>query len=81
MFFEDEDKAGRERKFRWLNQKNPTDGDATEQENTNGEQNSGDENEEVWRKMRFERETLLKEQADKNVWIFNLNFSFWVRKY
>uniref|UniRef100_A0A1Q3EWW2 Putative claspin protein n=1 Tax=Culex tarsalis TaxID=7177 RepID=A0A1Q3EWW2_CULTA len=66
MFFEDEEKdgVGRERQFRWKNvettfsldyDKKPEDGE--------GEGEAGDEETEAeWRKMRHERETLLKEK-------------------
>lgn len=56
-----------------MNQKDSAINGDEEQLNTNGEPNSGDENEEVWRKMRFERETILKEDAVKNENLGNEN--------
>lgn len=69
MFVEDEERdgVGRERKFRWMNVDNSTILGDEDKLNTNGEHNSGDENEELWRKMRFERESILKEDTDKQV--------------
>lgn len=69
MFVEDEERdgVGRERKFRWMNVDNSTILGDEDKLNTNGEHNSGDENEELWRKMRFERESILKEDTEKQV--------------
>lgn len=71
-FIEEEDGGQeRERKFRWkhLNNADLNDDQAL---NTNPEEvgidNSDDENESTWRRMRYEREQLLKQQIgdDKN---------------
>lgn len=72
-FIEEEDGGQeRERKFRWkhLNNADPNDDQV---QNTNqdeaGLDNSDDENEATWRRMRYEREQLLKQQMgdDKDV--------------
>lgn len=69
MFVEDEERdgVGRERKFRWMNVDNSfiLEDQNKLHPNVLEEHNSDDENEELWRKMRFERDSFLKE--DKNV--------------
>lgn len=67
VFIEDEESGnGRERKFRWKHLDNADMNDhltTGEQENAEGN-NSEDENEEEWRRMRYEREQVLKQQAN-----------------
>ncbi|KAG5681115.1 hypothetical protein PVAND_010575 [Polypedilum vanderplanki] len=68
LLFEDEenDGVGRDRKFRWKNQ---SEGFTLDDENArdgDDDQNELDEeNEAQWRKMRYERETLINEQSQK----------------
>ncbi|KXJ68273.1 hypothetical protein RP20_CCG004620 [Aedes albopictus] len=67
MFFEDEEKdgVGRERQFRWRNVETTFsldyDKKGDEQQKAEGEDSDG-ETEAQWRKMRFERDMLLKEK-------------------
>lgn len=74
MFMEDEERdgIGRDRKFRWMNVDNSFILEDQNKLNPNvlEEHNSDDENEELWRKMRFERDSFLKEDIDKNVRFF-----------
>ncbi|XP_055617131.1 claspin [Toxorhynchites rutilus septentrionalis] len=67
MFFEDEEKdgVGRERQFRWRNVETTFALDYDKEpgeENGKGEDGSDGENEMKWRKMRHEREQVLKEK-------------------
>lgn len=68
VFLEDEDNgSGRERKFRWKHLDNADMNDhlaAGEQENADGH-DSEDENEEEWRRLRYEREQVLKQQQQQ----------------
>lgn len=63
---EENDGVGRERKFRWKNQK---EGFALQDENAQDgnllEEDEDEESEIAWRKMRHERETLLSEHASQ----------------
>lgn len=67
MFFEDEEKdgVGRERQFRWRNVETTFtldyDNKGKDEQKAEGEESDG-ETEAQWRKMRFEREMLLKEK-------------------
>ncbi|XP_055586994.1 claspin-like, partial [Uranotaenia lowii] len=76
MFFEDEenDGVGRERQFRWRNVETTfsLDYDKKPDEDNTEQGASDDENEMQWRKMRYEREMLLKE---KNIDPDELNLS------
>lgn len=69
LFEEEEDKGERERKFRWKHLDN-TDNINEIQPTVDGEDNaaheSDEDNEEEWRRSRFEREQLLKEQTAAN---------------
>lgn len=71
-FIEEEDNGQeRERKFRWKHLNNGDNND-DQMQNTNDEttdfQNSDDENESEWRRIRYEREKVLKEQKiDKDL--------------
>lgn len=72
MLLEDEenDGVGRERKFRWRNVDNSL---SLENDNRKEDENalnndSDDENELIWRKMRFERELVLKERENNKVY-------------
>lgn len=63
---EENDGVGRERKFRWANQKsftleddNARDGDVLQESDSDGE------NEIMWRKMRHERETMLQQKMSE----------------
>ncbi|KAL9693353.1 hypothetical protein quinque_012638 [Culex quinquefasciatus] len=65
MFFEDEEKdgVGRERQFRWKNVETTFSLDYDKKPEEGGEGEAGEEESEAeWRKMRHERETLLKEK-------------------
>lgn len=68
---EEDDGQARERKFRWKHLNNA---DLNDDQNQNlaqeevGMDNSDDENEATWRRMRYEREQLLKQQnGEKDV--------------
>lgn len=71
MFVEDEERdgIGRDRKFRWMNVDNsilledPNKLNPSEIE----DHNSDNENEENWRKMRFERDSILQEDIKNKV--------------
>lgn len=68
LLFENEenDGVGRNRKFRWANQKSFTLEDENARDGNAPEESDGeDESELLWRKMRHERETLLNEQSQK----------------
>lgn len=69
VFIEEEDNgSGRERKFRWKHLDNADLNDhlvSGEQENVEAN-DSDDENEEEWRRLRYEREQVLKQQANGN---------------
>lgn len=70
LLFEDEenDGVGRERKFRWKNQKEgfaPADENAMDGDMLDENDDAEFESEIAWRKMRHERETLLSEHASK----------------
>lgn len=68
MFVEDEEDIGqRERKFRWknINDIDATTMQATEDNDLLAEQDD-DENEEEWRRLRYEREQLLQKQMAEN---------------
>lgn len=70
LLFEDEenDGVGRERKFRWKNQKEgfaPADENAMDGDLLDENDDAEFESEIAWRKMRHERETLLSEHASK----------------
>lgn len=71
QFIEEEDDGHeRERKFRWkhLNNTDITDqSQSADQEPENSQIGSDDENEEEWRRQRYEREQKLKEQTEKNI--------------
>lgn len=67
MLIEDEEETGaeRERQFKWKNVNDSNWDDAAKQLDENGDggmRESDDENEEAWRKMRHERELMLKEK-------------------
>lgn len=70
MFIEEEDNgSGRERKFRWKHLDNADLDDHLvndDEENADGN-GSDDENEEEWRRLRYEREQLLKQQDSAKV--------------
>lgn len=68
MFIEDEEDIGqRERKFRWknINDIDATTMQATEDNDLLADQDD-DENEEEWRRLRYEREQLLQKQMAEN---------------
>lgn len=69
-FVEEEDNGQeRERKFRWKHLNNGDDDQVqtTEQDPNAGElNNSDDENEAEWRRIRYEREQMLKQQINGN---------------
>ncbi|XP_030570454.1 claspin [Drosophila novamexicana] len=70
MLFEDEEGAVRQRQFRWKNAENGLGFslDDPRKENADGEANAGsgdEENEHLWRKIRYEREQLLLENGLK----------------
>ncbi|XP_034482850.1 claspin [Drosophila innubila] len=70
MLFEDEEGAVRQRQFRWKNAENGAGFslDESRNENADGDANEGsgdEENEHLWRKIRFEREQLLLEKGLK----------------
>lgn len=69
-FIEEEDNGQeRERKFRWKHLNNGDNNDDQVQnadQDLVGEQNSDDENEAEWRRIRYEREQLLKQQTEGN---------------
>lgn len=69
-FIEEEDNGQeRERKFRWKHLNNGDNNDDQAQSvdpELVGEQNSDDENEAQWRRIRYEREQLLKQQTEGN---------------
>lgn len=72
MLFEDEEGAVRQRQFRWKNAENGLGFslDDPRKENADGEANAGsgdEENEHLWRKIRYEREQLLLENGLKGV--------------
>jgi len=72
MLFEDEEGAVRQRQFRWKNAENGAGFslDDTRNENADGDANEGsgdEENEHLWRKIRYEREQLLLEKGLKGV--------------
>lgn len=81
-FIEEEDNGQeRERKFRWKHLDNVDNNDqplSVDQETNEGHE-SDSENEEEWRRSRFEREQLLKQQVNDSVVII-LSYSFSVRK-
>lgn len=68
MFFEDEenDGVGRQRQFKWKNLTGGFELDTDAGGEVDGTQENDDEGDEaLWRKMRFEREVLLQEKAEK----------------
>lgn len=69
-FIEEEDNGmERERKFRWKHLNNGDTEDQvqnTDQDATGEQNNSDDENEAEWRRIRYEREQLLKQQTNDN---------------
>lgn len=71
MLFEDEEGAVRQRQFRWKNADNAGFSlDDTRNENADADANEGsgdEENEHLWRKIRYEREQLLLEKGLKGV--------------
>ncbi|KAH8302928.1 hypothetical protein KR044_012035, partial [Drosophila immigrans] len=72
MLFEDEEGAVRQRQFRWKNAENGMGFSLDDPRNADGagdaNEGSGDEeNEHLWRKIRYEREQLLLEQGLKGV--------------
>lgn len=72
MLFEDEEGAVRQRQFRWKNSDNGLGFSLDDPRNQNGDgeayEGSGDEeNEHLWRKIRYEREQLLLEKGLKGV--------------
>lgn len=77
MLLEDEenDGVGRERQFKWKNVDQSinfgdNNNDGADGNNHTGEGASDDENEELWRRMRYEREQLLlKEREEENVFL------------
>lgn len=72
MLLEDEenDGVGRERKFRWRNVDNSLslENDIRKEDEKALNNDSDDENELLWRKMRFERELILKERENHKVY-------------
>lgn len=62
---EEQDGVGRERKFRWANQKSISLEDENARDGNASEESDGDDSELLWRKMRHERETMLSEQSQK----------------
>jgi len=68
LFEEEEEGASRQRQFRWKNVENGFSLDDRRPENGEGNEGSGDEeNEHLWRKIRYEREQLLLEKGLKPV--------------
>lgn len=71
MLFEDEEGAVRQRQFRWKNAESAGFSlDDTRNENADADANEGsgdEENEHLWRKIRYEREQLLLEKGLKGV--------------
>ncbi|XP_017071440.1 claspin [Drosophila eugracilis] len=66
LFEEEEEGASRQRQFRWKNVENAFSLDDHRPENDDGNEGSGDEeNEHLWRKIRYEREQLLLEKGLK----------------
>ncbi|KAH8368828.1 hypothetical protein KR200_003989, partial [Drosophila serrata] len=66
MLFEDEEGAVRQRQFRWKNAENGFSLEDQRLENGEANEGSGDEeNEHLWRKIRYEREQLLLEKGLK----------------
>ncbi|XP_037721427.1 claspin [Drosophila subpulchrella] len=66
LFEEEEEGASRQRQFRWKNVENGFSLDDRRPENGEGNEGSGDEeNEHLWRKIRYEREQLLLEKGLK----------------
>ncbi|KAH8322705.1 hypothetical protein KR059_003752 [Drosophila kikkawai] len=66
MLFEDEEGAVRQRQFRWKNAENGFSLEDQRPENGEANEGSGDEeNEHLWRKIRYEREQLLLEKGLK----------------
>ncbi|KAH8260645.1 hypothetical protein KR038_011003, partial [Drosophila bunnanda] len=66
MLFEDEEGAVRQRQFRWKNAENGFSLEDRRPENGEANEGSGDEeNEHLWRKIRYEREQLLLEKGLK----------------
>ncbi|XP_017014336.2 claspin [Drosophila takahashii] len=66
LFEEEEEGASRQRQFRWKNVENGFSLDDHRPENGEGNEGSGDEdNEHLWRKIRYEREQLLLEKGLK----------------
>lgn len=65
LLIEDEEEAGaeRERQFKWKNVNDSNWDDAKQlDDDAGGMRDSDDENEEAWRKMRYERELMLKDK-------------------
>lgn len=68
MLIEDEEGAVRQRQFRWRNAENGFSLDDQRPEDGEANEGSGDEeNEHLWRKIRYEREQLLLEKGLKPV--------------
>lgn len=69
-FIEEEDNGmERERKFRWKHLNNGENDDQVQnidQDSTADQHNSDDENEAEWRKIRYEREQLMKQKVKEN---------------
>ncbi|XP_017128013.1 claspin [Drosophila elegans] len=66
LFEEEEEGASRQRQFRWKNAESGFSLDDHRPENGEGNEGSGDEeNEHLWRKIRYEREQLLLEKGLK----------------
>ncbi|XP_016966732.2 claspin [Drosophila biarmipes] len=66
LFEEEEEGASRQRQFRWKNVENGFSLDDRRPEDGEGNEGSGDEeNEHLWRKIRYEREQLLLEKGLK----------------
>lgn len=71
---EEDDGHERERKFRWKHLNNTDINDqsqSADQEPENSQIGSDDENEEEWRRQRYEREQKLKEQPEKSTTVIH----------
>lgn len=70
LFEEEEDGQERERKFRWKHLENSSNLNDTNSGADNAleftQHESDEENEEEWRRLRYEREQLLKKQMSEN---------------
>lgn len=75
QFIEEEDDGHeRERKFRWKTLNNTDMNDqsqSADQDPENSQIGSDDENEEEWRRQRYEREQKLKEQTEKSTMVIS----------